>query len=961
MARWSWCVLPLALLGTCAGASALEAPAERGLALYRGGHYAEADRYLREALERGERELGPGHPEVARALNDLANLSRDRGRYGDAEPLYRRAVAIREAVLGPDHPLVAQSLNDLAVLYRNQGRHTEAEALHERALAIRETALGAGHPDVAQTFHNLGLLRQDQGRYGEAESLLRRAAEIREKVLGPDDPELARTLKNVGSLYAIRGRYAESELIHRRALAIRETSLGPDHPDVAQSLNNLGVLYWNWGRYAEAEPLLTRAVAIREKALGPDHPEVAQSLQNLANVYRSQGRHAAAEPLHRQALASREKTFGPDHPDVAQSLHNLGLLRQDQGRYTEAQPLFEQALAIREKALGAEHPIVAQSLGTLAGLYAALGRFDEAILTIRRAADARGAWVAREMKGYEPPRRPAEAQPTDDAVLPAYVAIGFRAAEREPEQRARLLDETFQAAQLVQISDTAAAVSRAAARFATGDGALARLVREQQDRAEHWRVLDRAVVQVMSKAPAERDRAAEERLRDELTATAVRLDELAQGVAQSFPEYAELVSPDPVSVQDAQNLLADDEALLLYLETPGELGGNFLWLMSHDRSGMYRLDLAQGELAESVRDLRAGLDPGRMDGEFRDFDMAAAHALYRKLFPMDPGLLANVRHLLIVPHGSLESLPFNVLVRTAPEATGAAPGRYREADWLIRHYATTTLPSISSLRALRRFAGPSGATEPFRGIGDPVLQGHPTAGRGPAFGPLFTMRGLADPTRVRELPALPETADELRALAASVGADEHSLLLRDRATERRVKGGDLAPARVVAFSTHAGVAGELYGLAEPALVLTPPAVATEEDDGLLTASEAAQLELDADLVVLSACNTAAPDGTPGAAGLSGLAKAFIYAGSRALLVSHWYVLSNATARLTTGMFAELAREPLVGRAEALRRSMLALMADDSAPHHAHPLAWAPFVVVGEGGSPRNAVSSAVAR
>jgi CHAT domain-containing protein len=151
-----------------------------------------------------------------------------------------------------------------------------------------------------------------------------------------------------------------------------------------------------------------------------------------------------------------------------------------------------------------------------------------------------------------------------------------------------------------------------------------------------------------------------------------------------------------------------------------------------------------------------------------------------------------------------------------------------------------------------------------------------------------------------------------------------------------VKAGALAGARVVAFATHAGVAGELPGLAEPALVLTPPAVADEGDDGLLTASEVARLSLDADLAVLSACNTAAADGSPGAPGLSGLAKAFLHAGSRSLLVSHWAVLSDAAARLTTGMFAELARDPGLGRAEALRRSAIALADDPGRPDLAHP-------------------------
>ena len=302
-----------------------------------------------------------------------------------------------------------------------------------------------------------------------------------------------------------------------------------------------------------------------------------------------------------------------------------------------------------------------------------------------------------------------------------------------------------------------------------------------------------------------------------------------------------------------------------------------------------------------------------------------------------------MRHLLVVPHGPLASLPLHLLV-TSPPPPDASSG----LEWLARSFAVTTLPAVTTLRALRRTARPSAAGEPFRGIGDPALGGGAPAGRGLVMADLYSARGLGDVEQLRALPPLPEAADELRTLAAALGADERSLLLGRAATETAVKAADLAGARVIAFATHAVVAGELEGLAEPAIVLTPPEVATEQDDGLLTASEVAQLKLDADFVLLSACNTAAPDGTPGASGLSGLAKAFVYAGTRSLLVSHWAVYSAAAEQLTTRMFAELAREPGLGRAEALRRSMLALI--DGGGRLAHPAAWAPFVVVGEGGA-----------
>jgi CHAT domain-containing protein len=264
---------------------------------------------------------------------------------------------------------------------------------------------------------------------------------------------------------------------------------------------------------------------------------------------------------------------------------------------------------------------------------------------------------------------------------------------------------------------------------------------------------------------------------------------------------------------------------------------------------------------------------------------------------------------------------------------------------------------VSSLRALRLFASNSTATQPFLGIGDPLLDDHPARGganpgRGTAarggvrVAPLFR-GGVGDVRAVAALPSLPETAGELAAMARAMGAGNESLVLRAAATETAIKAMPLASRRVLAFATHGAVAGDLSGLAEPALVLTPPAQASERDDGLLTASEIALLKLDADWVILSACNTAAGDGTPGAEGLSGLAKAFVYAGARTLLVSHWPVASEPTVAITTRMLAE-AVKPGVGRDEAHRRAMLAYLADPANLALAHPAYWAAFAVIGEG-------------
>jgi CHAT domain-containing protein len=398
----------------------------------------------------------------------------------------------------------------------------------------------------------------------------------------------------------------------------------------------------------------------------------------------------------------------------------------------------------------------------------------------------------------------------------------------------------------------------------------------------------------------------------------------------------------------------------------------FAWHRVHDGSEFVP---ATGEMkfsptsmrAETVARFRRGLDPAALlTGQAGDlFDLDFAYDIYHRLFGEIEADVRDKRHLLIVPSGPLTALPFALLTteRPADPKPGASlMSSYRDAAWLIRRHAITVLPSARSLDALRSLARKPWGPRPMIGFGDPVFdRAHakrevasaPSPTRRPATDSYsdFWQGASVDRARLSQsLAPLPDTAAELVLVARSLSVPAADIHLGEDASETTVKRAPLADYRILYFATHGLVAGDVTELSEPSLALTLPEQASDLDDGLLTASEVAQLKLNADWVVLSACNTIAGD-RPGADALSGLARAFFYAGARALLVTHWAVESASAARLTTTTFAQLTREPELGRAEALRRAMLAYLDDPANELNAYPAFWGPFTLIGEGGAP----------
>ena len=975
---------------------------------YRQGRYGDAEAITQRVVESAERKLGKDHPYTLSGLSGLAQIYQSRGLYRKAEPLMKRVVESDERVVGKDHPQTIAAVGNLATLYQSQGRLRDAEELHRRASEASERVLGKEHPDTLQRVAALAVVYCDMGRYGEAEAIQKRVLTTSERQFGRDHPDTILRVNGLAAAYFVQGRFAEVEPLLRRALEGQERRFGKDHFNTVTIVANLADVYRIQGRLVEAEQLYERAIQGAERSLGKDHPDTLLFANNLASLYMLDRRPVEAEALAKRVLAGFERLLGKDHPNTLKSVNLLGQLYLTQHRLDEAEPLLKRALDSWERLLGSEHSETTWAMGELGYVNFARGDWLRAVDFWRRSAAVYIRRTQRDAIGADQGlsgRRQSEAE-RQDLVFRRLIQAAHSLDASQRASGSDLAREMFQTAQWTINAQAARSLAQMAVRGAANTPALADLTRERQDLAAEWRNRDGRRSGAFSLPPEKRnteDEAANQTRIEEIEGKIASID---KRLAAEFPSHAALAASTPLKVEDVQALLNDDEALALFLDT-GEHWpapeGTFIWIVTKTGLSWTRSELGTPALSREVDALRCGLDAAdwidpaswpqatpaaalqkqaqaarrkrcqeltgvedASDGAL-PFDLARSHRLYQALFGQ-VGPLVKGKRLLVVPSGPLTKLPFHTLVTEPPQPQGASD--YSRAAWLARRNAVTVLPAVASLQALRKDAKASQATKPLIGFGNPVLADSPKASvsplcpktlqanapvpRSPRKRPAHATDADAEAMAaiVRGQPSLPETADELCAVARSLGVPESELRLGPRMTEGEIwklnASGQLAGYRILHFATHGVMAGQLRDGAEPGLIMTPPGSETGTDeDGYLTASEIAGLKLDANWVILSACNTAA-SGAGDAEALSGLGRAFFYARARSLLVSHWAVYSDSTVKLVTGAVKELADNPGVGRAEALRRSMLKMI-DGAAPQEAHPAYWAPFVLVGEGG------------
>jgi CHAT domain-containing protein len=808
-------------------------------------------------------------------------------------------------------PVVLASASDLQAFRQlvRDGRtansmfkYSVAEEQFRKALDLQGKFLSADDVSIADTLLDLALNVSNQGKPDEAQALLRRAEAIIQK--SPFDADRARLSYYQGLEAANRG---DIETGLRYA---RETSNAWRKLASGSGVGNLLGGSESTSNLTERGELVLALNFEAQMALRNDDVVSASAAASEAMLILTQ-------------FDSLPKSWRAD------VMVTLGEVSIAQGRLSAAETYFNSALATRRLVFG-------EGLGTLSVLtslaraYQLEGMNTSTIITYRDAFK-----VARNLNL-------AGDAFTKEQLVPFGAAVADYAETLSDESAKQgLFAEAFDAFQLVRSGVVEKTIAKAQARLASDDPAITALIEKLQT-TQREQDAARAELAVEQALPdEERSADVEKKLIATVRGKAAEARALQQKLKTDFPAYSQLSNPAPIPLLELRKRLGDREALLSFI-----VGRKQSFVQLTRRGGNYVARIPEGEagLNDTVKALRRALEI--QGGAVNEFDMARSHDLYKTLFKGIEAQLKDVDHLIVAPAGPLASLPFGLLVTQLPKS-----GEYGDATWLTQSLAISHVPSMQAFYTLRNSPPKRLPPKAMLAFGDPVLTGElPKKGEASALEKAATEcrpNGPMSGDTLRAMAPLPETSTELKTVSQILGANKSTLFLREQASESAFRQQTLTDYRILYFATHGLLPGELRCQAEPGLVLTPPGqqASDKSSDGLLEASEIASLKLNADMVVLSACNTAGGGGKFGGEALSGLAESFFFAGARSLVVSHWQVPSAATATLLSGMFGKLGPELKGGSSPALRSAQISMINQKKT---AHPFFWAAFVVVGDG-------------
>jgi CHAT domain-containing protein len=827
------------------------------------------------------------------ALGDAYNNVDDRAH---GEQAFREALAVQQHFLAADNPGLALTMMKLAAEISHQRKAPEADRLLERAQTL--TARANDPLLAAQLAYYRAVTAAYEGNAAAALQLTQTAEQAFTRLLPPgaaaEGAPPARV--NVGAVAPV--------------MRVDSPLSGPTG---SSAIGDIDTSQLN------AETSAGGRVAITG---------LAEAMRLHANLIRAEGYTDQSTALAGRADRLLAANGLAVSSTGARSLRLLASNDAVVGDFPGAGSYSSEAGQVFERVVPGERPDALNAL--YQGAYRVRqGDTNTALVLFRRAGE-----ILR--KPTVPAGAPAE------AIYP-WLDLLHAEGDRNPADRLRDNAEMFEAAQLAKGNLTAQQIAEAAARLAADDPKTAGALRLLQQKQRVFAALARERDDVVAAGqPGSADRLKE--IDERITAAQRQLGDAETEVQELAPRYRRTIE-EPVTESDLRGLLQPDEALVSIFVAPQ---GSYGFLLERDRIFTYKIAMTSSELATMVQHLRESLLLKAVDNKvvLPEYDTAAAYRLYVALLGPIANDLEGKTRVTIAPSGALLSFPLEALV-TEPSVS-VSGGDYRKVPWLLRRFAVNFIPAPRTFVDLRRIKGGSPGTRPFIGFGD----FRPANER--QIGALFPPDRCGDDNRnLHLLGRLEGTKTEVVTIGRQLGAQSSDIFLADAFTKPRVTEAPLGQYRIIHLATHALLPAELGKCqTEPAILTSVPGNAPSADVGFLRPKDIEKLKLDADLVVLSACDTAGPGDGAGES-LSGLAQAFFRAGTRGMLVTHWAALDVAAMRLMTGTLAASRGAGSGDTAEALRQAKLHMIdgagsEKDTPLLLAHPFAWAPFVLIGEG-------------
>ena len=824
---------------------------------------------------------------------------------------------------------------------------------------------------IARSYsdHANGKLRKaEQGYY----TLLKKLENVVYEIRGFYVARVANVMgyKLVENLLA-QGRVSEADVQSRKAIKYTLEKLGRDNFTTAKALNSLIKVLIARGEYEDAKKLFKVTAKIyKEILISESSLELANFRKLLVEALIAEGDWSSAEKELSKIYISLEsdkkaqKLFFKSNSTWAIVLLNKGQLKN-------AEAIANDAINYNKEVYGEEHVKTALSQGILAMIKVKQGKSVQARENFKSIIPVlTDKQISSEFK-YD--------AGIDNQylkiVLDNYLNLLSESFSKGDKKAAA---EAFYLVQLIQGKDTQQTVASSAARSSIKEPRLISLVRKEQDAIQKIEAGYNTLSSLLITESNNHNSSLASKLKSEINTLTKARESILAEIRDRFPGYDNLVRPKPVSLKLAQKVLKEDESLVLTYSGKDKL---YVWtLLPNGRMTFNTSNVSKIKLTKLVKKIRLALDLQVSNlKDIPKFDNELSHELYKYILEPSEYLWGKSRHLVVIPDSVLGSLPFSVLITKKSKNVKASSLRfsdYRNEVWLTTSHATSYSPSVVTLKILRAKKSGKKTDKLFAGFGNPVF-GKSNKYIASASGAIksrgavkINMRGLrktnkgnldnkkTTTSKLDMLVALPETADEVIQVAQALNVSQKgNVFLGFEANEKRLKNMVLNNRRVLMFATHALLPGDLDGLVQPAVALSAPtkALGTGKNDGLLTMGEIMGLDLNADWVVLSACNTGAASGK-GATAVSGLGQAFFYAGARSLLVSHWPVETTSAKEITTGLFDRQTKDKSLTRAIALNETVKELInnktykdkSGEDVFSYAHPVFWAPFTVVGDG-------------